>query len=720
MTNAWTDWQPYTGASPYVHWWEKTGRRALAKPKSRRERDFDLVAQFSSVTLDALASPLIQELLRNNTEPSAEEYARSSADRGLEPDATYVPQFALNAGFQESLMTRQGNWIPDSDALPDIDNDTIIVGVIDTGIALGHNRFRMPDGSSRILAAWQQNDVWNKEGQAYLPFGRELYKHQIDTLLDEHSGGSKTGPLDEDALNRATGVLDMQRPLGHREVAGRFAHGTHVLDLAAGHDPSDADADFLRRVKIIAINLPGSITFGESGTFLDNFMTYAVQRVADLADAIWMKNNPGSTGPGYPVVMNISFGKQAGAKSTLDHFPRALRDFHDTRASKGLSPVDFVMPAGNDNLDRCNALLKFGTDSAQVLPWRILPEDQSSNYVEIWSEPFTNAQAYADGKVPVPLLVSLTPPGKQEQDPRQAKPGHVTDLGDYAAVYCDLIRDADTPDVCKFRYVLCIAPTLRQDRRQDTAPAGAWTIKLATPNGEIRAVMSVQTDQAILPGRAIGLRSYFDDPVYVTHDEAGRLVESYAYPAADGKWPKNTDWDPENPSLVRRHGTMNASAAHDYVTCVGGYRVTDGKPMAYSATGRGRKSGGDDGIGVKTDFADGGRRGAPTVLLPTDDGPAHFGVLAAGAANGSVVAMQGTSFAAPQAVRRIVDAHLSGTAAGRSGKWILNDLAKDFEDNDRLLRQTPEQPHYPAEVDAENAGRGRVPTSMPYRVNRLG
>ncbi|MEM9140908.1 MAG: hypothetical protein AAGB15_13870, partial [Pseudomonadota bacterium] len=227
-------------------------------------------------------------------------------------------------------------------------------------------------------------------------------------------------------------------------------------------------------------------------------------------------------------------------------------------------------------------------------------------------------------------------------------------------------------------------------------------------------------DQAILPGRAIGLRSYFDDPVYRTHGEDGRLIESYAYPGPDGKRPALTDWDASNLSPVLRHGTMNASAAHEYVACVGGYRVSDGKPAAYSATGRGRKSGKDDATGFKAGFEDGGRRGAPTAVLPTDDGPAHFGVLAAGAANGSVVAMQGTSFAAPQAVRIIVETHLSDKAAGRTGRKILFDVAKQAEREDRARRDQGDGSHYPSEVDIDNGGAGRIPAPVRRRVSRFG
>ena len=55
----------------------------------------------------------------------------------------------------------------------------------------------------------------------------------------EHSGGRLDGPLDTYAFNTEAGLLNMSEPFGAHALAGRFAHGTHVLDLAAGCDPND-------------------------------------------------------------------------------------------------------------------------------------------------------------------------------------------------------------------------------------------------------------------------------------------------------------------------------------------------------------------------------------------------------------------------------------------------------------------------------------------------
>ncbi|MEM9148090.1 MAG: S8 family serine peptidase, partial [Pseudomonadota bacterium] len=421
MPLRWTDnWTPFDDPSPYVDWW----RRSVTDPSPKSPLEGGLVTQRAATRLSA------------PSKASSEEDEDQTAARlpCLDNDVP-IARDSRNKGF-EAFLTGGGDWRPDPGNLPTIPDDTIIVGVIDTGIALGHNRFREMDGSSRILAAWQQTAIWDSplgREQPFLPFGREIYQAEIDELLRTHSGGTLGGWLDEDSFNRTTGVLDMARPLGHREVAGRYAHGTHVLDAAAGADPDDPEeADFRRRVKIIAVNLPGSITFGESGTFLDCFMIYAIQRISDVADAIWDKNHPDAPPEarrGYPVVINLSFGKQAGSKTTLDVFPAALKAFHQRRRDENRMPVQFVMPVGNDNLARCNAFLtprrEGEVDHIEALNWRVQPEDQSANYVEIWSECFSHPSAFSKGEAPVPLELAVVPPGQTEPSFAAGRNGQV-------------------------------------------------------------------------------------------------------------------------------------------------------------------------------------------------------------------------------------------------------------------------------------------------------
>lgn len=705
MSDPWSEWDA-ADASPYIDWWSRLGR--FGNPEEPPDPEA-IGAQIARTFLDPEQSPLVND---------------GSRAKEHQPYDTFVPipNFAKNSGFEDHISAG-GGWLPDLQQLPEISDDTIIVGVVDTGIPLGHNRFRNADGSSRILAAWQTLAPWDGPGglaQDYIPFGRELYKHEIDSMLDQFSDGDLHGWLDEHGFNTATGVVDMKHLLGHREAAGIYSHGAHVLDAAAGVDPNEPgeDRDILERVRIIAVNIPSSSTFGASGTFLDQYMFYAIQRISDLADAIWLKNHPNhepGARRGYPVVMNVSFGKQAGSKSTVDRFPLSLREFKCYRKQADLEKVYFVMPAGNDNLDRCNAYLEPHGGETKTLDWRILPEDHSSNYVEVWT---TGNFAGAN-----PVEIAVVPPdGAETSFPTSmGVDGQVRVLGDQqAGIYCQFMDDPNVADFRKFRYVICIAPTVRTEAVGDPAPAGIWKIKLKNiTNDQIQCVLSVQTDQKILPGGRINLRSYFDDEGYRRFDYDGRLIESYSYPDEPAV---NIDVQADTP--VRRHGTMNSSGAHKHVARVGGYRSSDGKQTVYSSTGRGpaRASIRDDGTDLGASRA-GGRALAPTASLPTDDGPAHFGILSAGAANGSVKAMQGTSFASSQATRVVVKSLLDRPGSGKSENARLFHAATAAESVDMGRRTMGTVPYHAGPYQnelIEGLGGGRIPTPLKPKVSRTG
>ncbi len=710
MTGQWSKWKKFEGAFPYVDWWGKLGRAFVNDSEE-------------SLDPEELGNQIARSFLVPEQSPLAKGCKSSKHCRY--DTFVPIPNFAKNGGFKDHIETGAG-WLPDPDLLPEIADDTVIVGVIDTGIPLGHNRFRLADGSSRILAAWQMLAPWSgPDGleQEYLPFGREFYQCGLDVLLRRHSGGNLRGWLDENSFNTATGVVNMKHMLGHREAAGRYSHGAHVLDAAAGVDPFDPgeDVDFLERVKIIAVNIPSSTTFGASGTFLDQFMIYAIQRISDLADAIWQKNHPDAVAGdrrGYPVVMNVSFGKQAGSKTTVDKFPATLRNFKDGREHAErdrLEPVYFVMPAGNDNLDRCNAYLEPKGRSTMTLDWRILPDDRSSNYVEIWTrENFAGSN---------PLEIAVIPPGGDEVNfpPSRGKDGHVRILKDGSAgIYLQSMEDPSVADFKKFRYVVCIAPTVQSESDNALARAGVWKIVVRNRlRSQVQCVVSVQTDQKILPGGGINLRSYFDDEGYRKYTDEGRLVESYSYPDS-----RATNMDVQANTPVRRHGTMNSSAAHEYVARVGGYRASDGKPASYSSTGRGpvREDRRDDGTNLGSSKA-GGRALAPTASLPTDDGPAHFGILSAGAANGSVIAMQGTSFASSQATRLVVKSVLKDPDSGLTENQRLFFAAKASEAEDKKRRRVRTPPYHAGKYQnelIEVLGGGRIPSPLKPRVNRTG
>ena len=219
---------------------------------------------------------------------------------------------------------------------PDLPDEAIIIGVIDTGVPLHHRRSMFRAGvagapQSRILAAWQQSATAPQGEEDRVPFGAALGGPEIDDLIAKHTRSA--GGLDETAFNRAAGLTQPLSPLGHRDLDFQASHGAHVLDLAGGMDP-DADLSalpaalqgFQERVRFIVVNLPPPALFGAAGAFLQYYASFALQWIVDVADWLWLQK-PGRTDRlkrTFPVALNLSFGMHAGPKD--GGLPFEIRD----------------------------------------------------------------------------------------------------------------------------------------------------------------------------------------------------------------------------------------------------------------------------------------------------------------------------------------------------------------------------------------------------------
>ena len=63
---------------------------------------------------------------------------------------------------------------------PELSGKGVVLGIADTGIDYTHPVFRRRDGSSRILAIWDQTAAGN---DGTVPFGKLYFKEQIDEAL---------------------------------------------------------------------------------------------------------------------------------------------------------------------------------------------------------------------------------------------------------------------------------------------------------------------------------------------------------------------------------------------------------------------------------------------------------------------------------------------------------------------------------------------------------
>lgn len=536
----------------------------------------------------------------------------------------------------------------------------VVTGVIDDGIAFAHDRFLSrdgDDGTTRIEYLWdQQLATGLPSGWGY---GTELDKRSKPAGIDQRMADSRhAGQVDEDEVYRKTGHVDHARP-GHKPLALRMAHGAHVMDLAcnAGLKPHAGQRP------IIAVQLPSATVEDTSGATLTPQVILGLLYILDRAAAVASQLQ---TGP-LPVVVNLSYGMIAGPHDGASLLEWAM----DWLIDNCDPPLRIVLPAGNNHLSRCHAHFSLDPGQSLTLQWRVLPDDWTESYLEIW------LPAHADASQ---VRVTITAPDGSVSS--AIAPGGVAQLKAGPAATDPVIGQAaffPAQAVGLRSYIrVSLAPTGSPAATVPLAPAGLWQV-LVTNAQQAHALCGIdawiQRDDTAPGYRRRGRQLYFDDADYRRFDDGGRAEE------ADS-----------NVGYVKREGALNAIATGQRTIVVGGFRRSDGKPVPMSASGPvvapGRGAPNPDG---------------PDAMLPGDDAPSLRGVLAAGTRSGSCVAMQGTSVAAPQAALLIAER-----------------LAGKLSDNRQFVfdAAAAQDPAVPPKSGPKRGGGGRLPRSSSRRPRR--
>ena len=534
----------------------------------------------------------------------------------------------------------------------------VVVGIIDDGIAFAHERFRLRRGarwSTRIEHFWDQDRSparlpWSNP--ADFDYGRELTRNAIEDLFAVHS--SPTGRIDEDSLYRAAAcsLSGTTKRLLHGPPR-RATHGAHVMDIACGCDPDDTE--IAEAPRIVCVQVPRSVTEDTSGYRLAAYVLDGLRYILDRADRLARACGPGVL---CPVVVNLSYGNNAGPHNGSSTLERAIDELAVSRPD-----LTVVLPAGNGHLARCRASIAIpGPDGSEPqLTWRVQPEDRTPSFLELWGR---------SGEMMQSLLVQLVTPTGEESPWMEGGSAWVWEPHGMAT--CVAVHSPTVAGETRPGFFVGLQPTASLDATQPVAPCGNWRVRLRLnkPQPDMLYVDAwVQRDDAVIGYPRRGRQSRFEDPRYVRFEDP------------DGR-PRERD-DPG--SNVLRAGTISGIATGNETVVVGGYRGSDGAVAAYSACGPTLAP----------------HRAGPDTLALSDDSPVCHGVLAAGTRSGSVLALNGTSVAAPRITRLIARWMAEGHRPGR--KEVRTEAAKQD----------------PAPPDEARGGRGRMPTPPTRKVARL-
>jgi hypothetical protein len=476
-----------------------------------------------------------------------------------------------------------GNWTP-----------SVIVGVIDDGLPFANARFRESGGTTtRIEYDWDQDRP------------TDLSKAAMDGYL---TASQHAGLIDEDEVYRRAGYD--YTVTGHKSWARRGTHGAHVMDLACGLTLADVAVD---SPHLIGVHLPSRVTADPSGGKLEAHAFGAFLYVLVAAKQVATTYNMGS----LPCVANLSYGVNHGPHDGSSLFERAI-DFLIALWSSIVTPVMMVLPAGNSHLTRCHAHFQLAPGGAQTLQWRVLPDDATPSFLELWLP--------GGGQVQVTVK---TP------DQTVLGPIHAGD-SPFAWGAGPLLRVQypGTPEFGgRIKIFLALAPTTTLDpTTTPAAPSGTWQIIVTNVNASSLWIDSwIWRDDNPFGYSIRGRQSRFEDPSYERFDPKGH--------------PSEVD---NAASHVKRDDSINGIATGSQPVVVGACRRSDLASAPYSAGGPTL-----------------GARSGPDVTAWAEWSVACHGMLASGTRSGSVVAVNGTSVAAPQVTRWIADRMAHGYTGDR-------------------------------------------------------
>jgi hypothetical protein len=506
----------------------------------------------------------------------------------------------------------------------DLDPAVPLIAVIDDGIGFLNARFRKTRHQTRLKAVWLQAPERLEAGDAAphrdVVAGQVLTEDEINAHLA--TGGDEAEvyrQINRALLPRTDGALTNHRT----------AHGTHVLDLAAGAAPWAGDP--MSAVPMLAVQLPPATVRETSGRRMEAYLVQGLRWI--LAEALRLSN--GTDVP--PVVINLSLGSLAGPGDQTAFLAEWFK-YEITRHARitGGAEVRLVIAYGNARLSRLAARGELRRSQPVTLTWRVLPDDHTSSFLEL----------RVDGGMAAGLKLRLTPPpgsGLPELTVGWPQPGQGWQLAGPLAAITSVAEPGG-----QALLHLALGPTVTTGALPP-CPAGAWQVELRTTVAEpVRLTARVQRDDTPPGYRTLGRQSWLDHPQGWDWD-----TDSRSYTA-----PRSASDAPGCP--ITREGTCVAYAGADdpRILFVGSVRPETGNPgavhaMPYSSEG-------------VQHLARPGESAGPTLVALGDDGTALPGRRAAGVLSGSVTRMSGTSMAAPAVARRLLGYFLTVPAADRN------------------------------------------------------
>ncbi len=328
----------------------------------------------------------------------------------------------------------------------------VIVGIVDFGMDFMHKNFRNDDGTSRILAIWDQTSAGNPRYMQHLGYGNLYTQADINAAINASISEGNKGNA-EMVCNAAYRALGYGPPPDSLFLIG--AHGTYVADVAAGNGSGTGISGFAPKAGIVFVEIstqPGAPmigqSFGDSAQLLE-----AVKFIFDYAD----KENK-------PCVINLSLGTNGGPHDGSTLVEQAIDRLLSDPDKPGRA---VIVAAGNAFGQDLHAVGSVKPGGSAEIKWLIPKNDSTPNELEVWydaEDRFTVEVVDPDGK----SLATVAP-------------GWQVDLSDNCRGFMTIVNRLDDPNNHDNTINIFFESGVR---------SGEWTLRIhgaVVSNGEFHA-----------------------------------------------------------------------------------------------------------------------------------------------------------------------------------------------------------------------------------------
>jgi len=217
-----------------------------------------------------------------------------------------------------------------------------VLAFLDWGCDFAHPNFLVAQDRTRLRAIWDQRGPGDGNRWGY---GRVLVRERIDGALRARDPYAALGYWP-----------------GH---AG--AHGTHVMDIAAGGGRLRGSArGFAPDADLIFVHLSTGLRTGEGDLGDSVRILEAIDFVREMAG-------------GDPLVVNLSLGRTAGDHTGQSCVERGMDAFLEEAPGRAI-----VQSAGNYFGKHLHAAGVLGPGQRHELDWMVEPGDPTPNELEVW------------------------------------------------------------------------------------------------------------------------------------------------------------------------------------------------------------------------------------------------------------------------------------------------------------------------------------------------